>query len=344
VPVFNKGVYLEETLASLEAQNYPQLEVIIVNDGSTDDSAAVVDRMPQRFPALTIRCYHKPNGGASDARNFAIERARGLFIANMDADDIMRPGFLIQAMEAVSKLGVDVVYSDLELFGDRTGEWIPAPFDPYFIRHDNCVSALALYRRELWEKSGGYNVCLPFNEDWNFFVGLAALGAKFHKIPAKLFAYRQTGTGLYHNFIREAWEWGSPMIMTTRPELFGVDEVLSACKKLSEMPERWAAKFERQHATHPSQWLLKLWLGLFQEGKGNTAGAISYYQDAANACGLSAWLPLYKLGQLAEPIEPNATIQLYHRVRTQRPDMARYVNPVIERLLQEQISRQAPAR
>jgi hypothetical protein len=333
VPVYNKGRYLEEALASLEQQRYPHIEVVLVNDGSTDDSSSVVDQMPARFPSLNIRCYHKANGGASDARNYAVERARGTFIVSMDADDLMRPGFLELAMQAVSNEGADVVYSDLELFGERQGEWIPHPFDPYMIRYDNCVAALSLYKRELWEKVGGYNVSLPFYEDWNFAIALAALGATFHKLNGKFFAYRQTELGLYHSFIRDAWEWGMPMVATAQDHLYSVDDVLHSCMKLRQMPERWAVKFERQAMIHPTGWLLKLWLGLFKEGQGDNGGALALYQEASNLSGISAWIPLYQLARLAESLDPNAALQLFHRVRTLRPDMSRHVNQVIDRLL-----------
>ena len=76
VPVYNKGQYLADAIASLDAQNVSDMEILLVNDGSTDDSGLIVDQIPKLFPHLTIQCFHKPNGGASDARNFAVARAK----------------------------------------------------------------------------------------------------------------------------------------------------------------------------------------------------------------------------------------------------------------------------
>ncbi len=334
VPVFNKGKYLVEAIESLRQQRYPNMEVIVVDDGSTDDSPQVISGLSAQFPELNITTYRKSNGGASDARNFAVKKARGLFMVNMDADDIMVPGFLHEALSLISSDGADVVYSDLELFGDRTGEWIPNPFDPYFIRYDNCVPALAVYRRELWEKVGGYNVSMPFNEDWNFFVAMTRFNARFRKVPRKAFRYRQTGTGLYHSFIREAWEWGVCMLMCAQDDLYVVDEVLASCQKLLKMPERWAKRFDQHQKLHPEQWLAKFWFGLSCEGEGRMPEALHWYQQAWTASGFTAWLPLYVLAKGVERVEPLFAAQAFHKVRTLRPEMGRLVNVRVEALAQ----------
>jgi len=343
VPVFNKGTYLVDAIESLRQQKYANMEVIVVDDGSTDDSPQVISGLPAQFPELNIATFRKTNGGASDARNFAVKHARGLFMVNMDADDIMVPGFLHEALTIISSDGADVVYSDLELFGDRTGEWIPNPYDPYFIRYDNCVPALAVYRRELWEKVGGYNVSMPFNEDWNFFVAMTRFNARFRKVPRKAFRYRQTGTGLYHSFIREAWEWGVCMLMCAQDDLYGIDEVLASCQKLQGMPERWILKFKNQLALHPTEWLPSLWLGFVAEGKGDVAEALRLFQQACSVSRFTAWLPLYKLGMLAEQFDINTSIQAFHQVRILRPEMGRIINARIEELHRRSLSQRVNA-
>lgn len=330
VPVFNKAPYIVEAIRSLQDQNYPNLEVVLVDDGSTDESYAVVQQLPQLFPLLKIKGYQQRNGGASDARNAAIARSTGQYIVNMDADDIMTPGFLAEAVSVVVQSGADVVYSDLELFGDRTGEWIPHPFDPYYIRYDNCVPSLALFPRALWEKVGGYNVALPFSEDWNFFVALTRYTHKFHKIPRKAFRYRQTETGLYHNFIRDAWEWGSPLLMCAQDDLYAVDEVLQGCEKLKGMPERWTVKIDRFRAIHTNNWLPSFWIGLVAERRGELQRALEMFQRSVEISSLQAWLPLYTLGKLVQEVDKRALLEIFHRVRILRPDMARVVNPIIE--------------
>lgn len=330
VPVFNKAPYLIEAIRSLQDQNYPTLEVVVVDDGSTDESYSVMQQLPQIFPMLHF-CLHKQrNGGASDARNTAIAMASGSHIVNMDADDIMTPGFLHEAVAAVTQGGADVVYSDLELFGDRTGEWIPHPFDPYYIRYDNCVPSLALFTKQLWQKVGGYNTALPFSEDWNFFVALTRYTHKFHKVPRKAFRYRQTSTGLYHNFIRDAWEWGTPLLMCAQDDLYIVDEVLQGCEKLKGMPDRWIGKIGTFCEIHPTNWLPPFWMGLVVEKCGDLQRALELYQRAVSTSSLQSWLPLFMLGRLVQETDHRASMEIFHRVRTLRADMGRIVNPLIE--------------
>lgn len=331
MPVFNKGLYLIEAVESLAKQNYQNLEVVIVDDGSTDNSWSVIQTVKERFPLLSVSMFQKKNGGASDARNYAIERCKGEFIVNMDADDIMTEGFLHEAVELVTKHGKEIVYSDLELFGDRAGEWVPNPFDPYYIRYDNCVPSLALFRKELWSKVGGYNIALPFSEDWNFFVAISKHTSNFYKIPRKAFRYRQTGTGLYNTFIREAWEWGSGLIMCAQDSLFAVDEVLASCQKLGGMPERWRAKFQQFQGQHPAIWLPSFFCALVSQSRGEMQQAVELYQQACAKSNLKEWLPLYYFGEATKQHDAGLALEAFHRVRTLRPDMGpRLYNQILQ--------------
>lgn len=85
VPVYNVGPYLPRCLQSLTAQTYERIEIILVDDGSQDDSGAVCDLWARRDDR--IRVYHKPNGGLSDARNYGLERAAGEYVCFVDSDD-----------------------------------------------------------------------------------------------------------------------------------------------------------------------------------------------------------------------------------------------------------------
>lgn len=92
IPVYNCEAYLEQCLRSVQAQHRRDWEVLLVNDGSIDGSAAICDR----FAAADdrIRVIHQPNGGVSSARNLALERARGTYLTFIDADDYVEPDFL----------------------------------------------------------------------------------------------------------------------------------------------------------------------------------------------------------------------------------------------------------
>lgn len=93
VPVYNAEKYLEETIKSIFLQGYPELEVILVDDCSTDGSADIIRRNQELYPNVY---YHKldVNSGVAIARNTAIELAKGRFVAFVDSDDIWKPGKL----------------------------------------------------------------------------------------------------------------------------------------------------------------------------------------------------------------------------------------------------------
>ncbi len=86
VPVYNVENYLEKCLNSLVSQTLEEIEILVINDGSTDDSQKIIDVFQNKFPEK-IKAFIKENGGLSDARNFGIDRATGEFLAFVDSDD-----------------------------------------------------------------------------------------------------------------------------------------------------------------------------------------------------------------------------------------------------------------
>ena len=118
VPTFNYGRYLNEAVESILAQGARDLEVIVVDDGSTDDTAAVLARITDH----RVRAVRKQNGGVAAARNAGLDLARGRFVAFLDADDRWKPDKLERQLALLdSEPEVDIVFSDLSRFeGERT--------------------------------------------------------------------------------------------------------------------------------------------------------------------------------------------------------------------------------
>ena len=86
VPVYNVEAYLETCLEALVKQSLKEMEIIVVNDGTQDDSQKIIDRYAKQYPDR-IKAYQKENGGLSSARNYGIERAQGAYLAFADSDD-----------------------------------------------------------------------------------------------------------------------------------------------------------------------------------------------------------------------------------------------------------------
>lgn len=85
VPVYNIIPYLPRCVESLQKQTYPELEILLIDDGSTDDTPALCDRLAENDPR--IRVFHKENGGPSSARNFGLTQAAGAYVGFVDSDD-----------------------------------------------------------------------------------------------------------------------------------------------------------------------------------------------------------------------------------------------------------------
>lgn len=321
VPSYNKARYLAESVGSLIQQGFKEMEVLIVNDGSTDETSEVAKYLSKSFSSVPIKLLEKPNGGISDARNYAIERASGSHILALDGDDMVKPGFLEKAYTAIQKEGVNLVTSNVHVFGHETKDWTPNQFDTYYIRYDNSIPTLTLYDKVLWEKTGGYKRAFPIVEDWEFFVNCTRYGLKVKRLEEFLFMYRSSTDGLASIFTDRYKECLS-MVMTANQDLYTVDEVLWALQFVGTVPERFVQRFEMQIALHPKEWLLHLWLGIISERTGNLQKALEYFNSCVEITNQKNWLPIYKLGQILQNHgQPTEARTYFHQVRILRADM-----------------------
>jgi len=104
IPLYNKALYVERALDSIGAQTFSDFEVIVVDDGSTDNGASVV----ARYPDPRVRLITQSNAGPGPARNAGIGEAQGEFVAFLDADDEWLSTYLEESVESLEKLGTDV--------------------------------------------------------------------------------------------------------------------------------------------------------------------------------------------------------------------------------------------
>lgn len=190
IPCFNHGEFLPEAVASVRATKRDDIEIIVIDDGSTDERT---DKAVDATEASGIHVIRKENGGPASARNAGIAAARGEYIFPLDGDDHMRPDCLdreIPILDANSKIGV--VYSDGEFFGIRSGRWDIGPFDANRLLQWNYIPCCALFRRSMWEQVGGYDEArvLWGLEDWDFWLNSMRHGWQFSYVPEVLYEYR----------------------------------------------------------------------------------------------------------------------------------------------------------
>lgn len=190
IPCFNHGEFLPDAVASVLGAKRDDVELIVVDDGSTDG------RTRTEIDALStngIRVIRQENKGLAAARNVAIAASSGEYILPLDADNRVRPAYFergISILQTNPKVGV--VYGDAQYFGERTDHWRVGTFDWQQLMCRNYIDACALYRRSIWEEAGGYDGRMPVQgyEDWDLWLTAAENGWQFSYIAEVLFDYR----------------------------------------------------------------------------------------------------------------------------------------------------------
>jgi glycosyltransferase involved in cell wall biosynthesis len=209
VPAFNASRFLAETLRSACRQTHRDLEIIVVDDGSTDNTSSIAGdfaRSDERIRLLKIA-----NSGVSTARNFGIAAARSDLIATLDADDLWHPQKLERQLRIMQSapLDVGVVYcwsSGIDESGDVVLPVWNASLAEGDVLEDIVRSGILsngstpLMRWAFIEKAGGYDEHLRLCEDWQFYTAMAGV-CRFRVIPECLTGYRLTDKSLSMNAI-----------------------------------------------------------------------------------------------------------------------------------------------
>jgi len=118
VPVYNVENYLAKCLESLIDQTYQHIEILVINDGSTDNSEKIINDFSERFPEK-IKAFYKSNGGLSDARNFGIDRATGNYIGFVDSDDYVSPTMFEEMLGLAEKHSAEMVICNIQKVNEK---------------------------------------------------------------------------------------------------------------------------------------------------------------------------------------------------------------------------------
>lgn len=190
-PCYNQAAYLTETLDCLIAQTYSQWECLVMDDGSTDGSLAIAQAFSQED--RRIHWAVQPNQGPSAARNHAIALTKGKYILPLDADDKIDPTYIEKAIKAlIENPKVKIVYTNAQFFGRLNQPMDLKPYSYEELLRGNIIPITALYRREDYIKSGGYDENMKSGwEDWDFWLSMLGPEDKVLKIEEPLFNYRR---------------------------------------------------------------------------------------------------------------------------------------------------------
>ncbi len=199
IPAYNSAKTIERTLASVFVQDYPNLEIIVVNDGSTDNTEQVLKKYADK-----INYYYQTNAGVSIARNLGFEKSTGDYIQYLDADDLLAEGKISKQIQAIEESEADVAYGDWMRFTENDfvykelemveREMALRPEIELITDFWTPLAAL-LYTRTIANKIGGWNTALPVIQDARYALDAAIHQAKFIYTPGVMGYYRVHETG-----------------------------------------------------------------------------------------------------------------------------------------------------
>jgi glycosyltransferase involved in cell wall biosynthesis len=180
IPCYNRELFICDAIDSALNQTYSNIEIVVVNDGSTDNThEIIISKYIDK-----IKYIQQKNSGASFARNLAIKSSIGEWILTLDSDDYISPNYVSDAIEKIKdkktlvtarafivddKLNGNSYYPDISIFNKT--------INLESMINQNQVITSSLFSKELWEKAGGYNEKIKRAEDWEFWVNLVSCGA-----------------------------------------------------------------------------------------------------------------------------------------------------------------------
>ena len=219
IPCFNDGQYVREALDSALAQTFPDFEVIIVNDGSTDEQT---NRTLNDLDSAKVRLITTENQGLAAARNNGISRSGAPYILPLDADDKIAPTYLEKAVRVLDENPrTGIVYCRAEFFGDEGFPWDLPDFELPRMLVDNLIFCSAFFRREDWETVGGFRSEMKYGwEDYDFWLSIIQLGREVRRIPEYLFYYRRRSDSMANRMSRENLLYSYKEIVKKHPQLY----------------------------------------------------------------------------------------------------------------------------
>lgn len=204
IPYYNMGSYIKETLISIKKSSYKKIEVIIVNDGSTEKDSIEILPLLEKEYSLTI--INKKNQGLALARNTGALYANGEYIAILDPDDTIEDTYYEKAINILSKYdNIYFIGCWAKYFGDASGYW-PAfnPEPPYLLVHNMVNSSALIFKRPAFLNAGQNDPKMIYGmEDYDSVINLVKNGYQGVILPEPLWNYRIRKNSMARSFTKE---------------------------------------------------------------------------------------------------------------------------------------------
>lgn len=204
IPCYNHGQYLQDVIDSISCYNDEPIEIIIIDDGSTEELTIL------KIEELKQKNYHviqQKNSGLAFSRNVGICIAKGKYILPLDADNKIKPDYIRKALAILESDEYDIVYAKPVFFGDNieSRKFKTQNFNSTDLIFGNFIDACAIYRKDVWIRNNGYDERMPHPgvEDWEFWINSFFNGYRFKFLNEDLYEYRIVKDSMIEDVFKE---------------------------------------------------------------------------------------------------------------------------------------------
>lgn len=220
IPCFNQEKYITDAIMSAEKQTYKDIEIVFIDDCSTDGSLEVVNDLKKKYTNIVV-LKNESNLGVVDSRNKAIDFAKGFYILPLDGDDTIEPTYIEDAVNVFEeKPDIGFVYCKARKFGAVNEDWNLPKFNKESFIFGNCIVNSSLFRKSDFIKLGKYKSYMySWTEDYDLWMSFVEAGLLPYRIDKVLYNHRE-------------FENGSRTQLTTKDPYFARREYLLHHTKL----------------------------------------------------------------------------------------------------------------
>jgi len=208
IPCYNCENFVSEAIESALQQTYKNMEIVIVNDGSTDKSSEIIKHYADKYKNILF-FDNKENRGVIYSRNMAIEASTGKYILPLDADDLIAPTYVEKAVNIIeNNPDIGMVYCNGMIFGNKNEPLVLPDFSNQNILFGNCIFITSLFRKSDFFRCGKFKEDMSSGcEDWDFWLSFVEMGLQPYKIDETLFYYRNYTGVSRSTFAVKSYEW-----------------------------------------------------------------------------------------------------------------------------------------
>jgi glycosyltransferase involved in cell wall biosynthesis len=250
IACYNSASFLAEAVASVAGQSCGDFEIVLVDDGSTDQTPALIARLASQD--TRVSAVSQPNQGVASARNAGIVASCGEYILTLDADDRIASTMLevcARILDTDSQFAV--VYGDREDFGALAGVIPSGRFELARLKYFNQIPYCSMFRRQVWQAVGGYRTNVSGFDDWDFWLAASARGFRGQHVAQPMLQHRRHRGSQLGRIVADYERYYATIIGNNR-EVYSADEIAAArdylaAGKVSSLLSASRAIFERSY-------------------------------------------------------------------------------------------------